>query len=63
MGDDSLRPGWMIRGAPVEVCAVAAAKRDLFSVGSNGQEQPISPMTPHFIDVSPTPSVSSLTMV
>lgn len=60
-GEPEFLPGWMITGQPSWTCACAAAWRTLFSLSVRGQEQPISPMTPHLMVVSSAPWRISLT--
>lgn len=55
-----LLPGWIITGQPSWAWAWAVAWRTFLSLSVRGQEQPISPMTPHLILVPSAPQRISL---
>jgi len=56
-------PGWMMMGHPICACACAVACSTLRSLAVMGQEQPISPTTPHLMSVPSAPWRISSTMM
>lgn len=56
-------PGWMITGQPSCDWACAAAWSTRRSLGVKGQEQPISPTTPHLMSVPSAPLTISSTIM
>lgn len=54
-GAPGFRPGWMMTGQPSWAWAWAVASSIFLSLSVKGQEQPISPITPHLMLVPSAP--------